>query len=127
MDTYKQPAMGTLIERTTQYVIMVPLKAKDAVSGRKAYAKEIKTVPKEIATTLTYDQEQEMSDHNRLHFRPACRDTLPIREVPGNGRQTKIPMDSSVSMSPRARFPNCFNGRDTTGATSTEAATKKGN
>jgi transposase, IS30 family len=63
MGKSKQSAMGTLVERTTRYVIMVPLKAKDAVSVRKAYAKEIKTVPKEIAKTLTYDQGKEMSDH----------------------------------------------------------------
>lgn len=63
MGKYKQSAMGTLVERTTRYVIMVPLKAKDAVSVRKAYAKEIKTLPKEMTKTLTYDQGKEMSDH----------------------------------------------------------------
>ncbi len=63
---YKQSAIGTLVERTTRYTIIVPLKAKDAVSVRKAYAKEIKTLPKELAKTLTYDQGKEMSDHKKF-------------------------------------------------------------
>lgn len=63
---YKQSAMGTLVERTTRYVIMVPLKAKDAVSVRKAFAKEILTLPQELRKTLTYDQGKEMSEHKRF-------------------------------------------------------------
>lgn len=63
---YKQSAIGTLVERTTRYTIIVPLKAKDAVSVRKAYAKEIRTLPKELAKTLTYDQGKEMSDHKKF-------------------------------------------------------------
>jgi transposase, IS30 family len=39
----------------------------------KAYEKEIKTVPKEIATTLTYDQEQEMSDHKPFTLSPGMQ------------------------------------------------------
>lgn len=63
---YKQSAIGTLVERTTRYTIIVPLKAKDAISVRKAYAKEIRTLPKELTKTLTYDQGKEMSDHKKF-------------------------------------------------------------
>jgi IS30 family transposase len=63
---YKKSAIGTLVERTTRYTIIVPLKAKDAISVRKAYAKEIRTLPKELAKTLTYDQGKEMSDHKKF-------------------------------------------------------------
>jgi len=68
MGKYKQSAMGTLVERTTRYTIMVPLKAKDAVSVRKAYAQAIRTLPKELAKSLTYDQGKEMSDHKAFTF-----------------------------------------------------------
>lgn len=68
MGKYKQSAMGTLVERTTRYTLMVPLKAKDAVSVRKAYARAIRTLPKEIAKSLTYDQGKEMSDHKAFTF-----------------------------------------------------------
>ena len=67
MGKYKRSAMGTLVERTTKYTIMVSLgRKKDAVSVRKAYAKAMRTIPKELAKTLTYDQGKEMSEHKRF-------------------------------------------------------------
>jgi IS30 family transposase len=47
---YKRSAIGTLVERTTRYTIIVPLK----------------TVPEELRKTLTYDQGKEMSDHKQF-------------------------------------------------------------
>lgn len=66
MGKYKRSAIGTLVERTTRYVILVPLKAKDAISVRKAYARELQKLPKAIAQTLTYDQGKEMSEHKQF-------------------------------------------------------------
>lgn len=63
MGKYKRSAIGTLVERTTRDVILVPLKAKDAISVRTAYARELQKLPKEIAKPLTYDQGKEMSEH----------------------------------------------------------------
>jgi IS30 family transposase len=70
---YKQSAIGTLVERTTRYTIIVPLREKDAVSVRKAFAKEIRTLPKELAKTLTYDQGKEMSDHKQFTLSTGMR------------------------------------------------------
>lgn len=66
MGKHKRTALGTLVERTTRYTILVPLKAKDATSVREAYAREFQKLPKEIAKTLTYDQGKEMSEHKRF-------------------------------------------------------------
>lgn len=63
---YKRTAMGTPVERTTRYTILVPLKTKDAESVRKAYARELTLLPKEITKTLTYDQGKEMSEHKQF-------------------------------------------------------------
>lgn len=63
---HKKTALGTLVERTTRYTILVPLKAKDAISVQKAYAKELGSLPREIAKTLTYDQGKEMSGHRQF-------------------------------------------------------------
>ena len=63
---YKRTAIGTLVERTSRYTILVPLKAKDAASVRVAYAREFGKLPKEIAKTLTYDQGKEMSEHKQF-------------------------------------------------------------
>jgi len=64
---YKRSALGTLVERTTRYTILVPLgNQKDAISVREAYAKAFKTVPDELRKTLTYDQGKEMSEHQQF-------------------------------------------------------------
>ena len=59
-------ALGTLVERKTRLVLLVPLKQKDAVSVREAFAKAIQRVPSWMAKTLTYDQGSEMYDHRRF-------------------------------------------------------------
>ena len=67
MGRHKRTALGTLVERTTRYTLLVPLGAKkDAVSVRRAYTRALRTVPKELAKTLTYDQGKEMSEHKRF-------------------------------------------------------------
>lgn len=61
---YKRSALGTLVERTTRYMLLVPLgNKKDAVSVREGYGKAFKTIPEELKKTLTYDQGKEMSQH----------------------------------------------------------------
>lgn len=64
---HKRTALGTLVERTTRYTLLVPLGTKkDAVSVRRAYARALRTVPKELTKTLTYDQGKEMSEHKQF-------------------------------------------------------------
>lgn len=64
---HKRSALGTLVERTTRYTLLVPLGAKkDACSVRRAYAQTLRTIPKELTKTLTYDQGKEMSEHKRF-------------------------------------------------------------
>jgi len=64
---YKRTALGTLVERTTRYTVLVPLgKKKDAVSVRQAYTRAFGTLPREIAKSLTYDQGKEMSEHRQF-------------------------------------------------------------
>jgi IS30 family transposase len=56
-------ALGTLVERTTRTVILVPLKAKDAESVAEAFARELETLPEQMKLTLTYDRGSEMARH----------------------------------------------------------------
>ena len=37
-------ALGTLVERTTRFTLLVPLKAKDAAAVRQAFARELRTL-----------------------------------------------------------------------------------
>lgn len=59
----EQSAMGTLVERTTRTVILVPLKNKKAEDVRKAFAREILKLPKQMRLSMTYDQGREMAQH----------------------------------------------------------------
>jgi len=56
-------ALGTLVERTTRTTLLVPLKAKDATSVRQAFAREMRTLPKQMRRSLTYDRGKEMTEH----------------------------------------------------------------
>jgi len=56
-------ALGTLVERTTRTTILVPLKMKDAASVRRAFAREMRTLPQQMRRSLTYDRGKEMAEH----------------------------------------------------------------
>ena len=59
-------AVGTLVERTTRFVMLVrmPTRKADAASG--AFAGALNAVPAALRKTLTYDQGKEMAHHQRL-------------------------------------------------------------
>jgi len=63
MGNAHKSAMGTIVERKTRTVILVPLKAKDATSVRKAFEKELKTLPDQMRLSMTYDNGKEMTQH----------------------------------------------------------------
>ena len=64
---HRKTALGTLVERTTRYTLLVPLgKNKSAVAVRRAYARAFRSVPTELKKTLTYDQGKEMLGHKRF-------------------------------------------------------------
>lgn len=59
----RQSALGSLVERTTRFVILVPLRDKTAEEVRKAFAREMKSLPTQLKRSLTYDQGREMAEH----------------------------------------------------------------
>jgi len=64
---HRKTALGTLVERTTRYTLLVPLgKNKGAAAVRKAYARAFRSIPVELKRTLTYDQGKEMLEHRRF-------------------------------------------------------------
>jgi len=56
-------AIGTLVERSTRWAILVKLTTKDASAVRRAFAREMRRLPEELAKSLTYDQGKEMAQH----------------------------------------------------------------
>ncbi len=64
---YKRSALGTLVERTTRYTLLVPLGSKkDAQTTRKEFAKAFQAIPTALKKSMTYDQGKEMSDHEQF-------------------------------------------------------------
>lgn len=59
----RQSCLGTLVERTTRTVLLVPLKNKQARTVRAAFARAINRLPQHLRLTLTYDQGREMAEH----------------------------------------------------------------
>ena len=59
-------AIGTLVERTTRTTLIIKLKNKDAESVRKAFARRIKRLPKQMKLSMTYDRGGEMAQHKLL-------------------------------------------------------------
>ncbi len=57
-------ALGVLVERTTRMIFLVRLKDKDATTVRMAFGRKFKHLPDGLKRSLTYDNGQEMAEHN---------------------------------------------------------------
>jgi transposase, IS30 family len=58
-----QSAVATLVDRSTRFLILIPLKKKDATAVRKAYEKEIMALPALVRKSLTVDRGKENAEH----------------------------------------------------------------
>lgn len=56
-------AVGTLVERTTRYTMLLHLKNRSAVAVEEAMRIAVRTLPAELRRTITWDQGAEMSTH----------------------------------------------------------------
>lgn len=59
-------ALGTLVERTTRLVILVPIKGKDAKSVRESFVDVFQEVDEGMRKSMTYDRGLEMAEHKIL-------------------------------------------------------------
>jgi len=61
-------AIGTLVERTTRFTMMLPHLPDDhgAIAVRDAITTTIATLPEQLRRSLTWDQRIELSEHVRL-------------------------------------------------------------
>ncbi len=75
-------ALGTLVERTTRFTLLVPLKAKDAATVRQAFARELRTLPAQLRRSLTYDQGPEMREHRLFTKQTTMRVYFAHRHCP---------------------------------------------
>ena len=60
-------AIGTLVERASRYVVLVPLPdGRTAPHVRVALTRQLRRLPAELRRTLTWDQGKEMAEHVRF-------------------------------------------------------------
>jgi len=59
-------AVGTLVERTSRYVMLVKLDGSGANAVLDGFTRRLRSVPTSLRKTLTYDQGTEMALHNTL-------------------------------------------------------------
>lgn len=59
-------ALGTLVERKTRLVILIPIKGKDAKSVRESFAEVFKELDPALRISMTYDRGLEMAEHRAL-------------------------------------------------------------
>lgn len=59
-------ALGTLVERTSRFVILVPMKGKDAKSVRESFTEVFREIEPEMMLSMTYDRGLEMAEHTIL-------------------------------------------------------------
>lgn len=62
-------AVGTLVERTSRFVMLVKLEGAGALSVLDGFTRRLRTVPESLRKTMTYDQGTEMALHQTLASR----------------------------------------------------------
>jgi len=62
-------AVGTLVERTSRYVVLARMDGADADAALEAFTRKFRHIPACVRKTLTYDQGKEMARHEELSRR----------------------------------------------------------
>jgi IS30 family transposase len=99
-------AIGTLVERSTRFVMLLHL--PDGHSAEKvnaAMSAKIRQLPGFLARSITWDQGTEMKKHAQFTVDTGVQVYFCDPRSRGSGARTKTPTDCSVSTSPRA--PTC--------------------
>jgi len=58
--------IGTLVERTSRLVLLVPLRSASSMEVYRAFARRLRQLPAGMRLSLTYDRGSEMALHERL-------------------------------------------------------------
>jgi IS30 family transposase len=59
-------AIGTLVERSTRFVMLLHLKDQTAETVREAMTAKIQTLPEHLRRSITWDQGKEMTQHSQF-------------------------------------------------------------
>jgi transposase, IS30 family len=62
----RKTCIGTLVERSTRYVMLLKLEKNTAEAVRTAMSRKILRLPAELRRSVTWDQGKEMAEHRRF-------------------------------------------------------------
>jgi IS30 family transposase len=63
---FNRSSVGTFVERSSRYVVLVQLDNAKAETVREGFVRELQNVPLELLKSITYDQGREMTQHEQL-------------------------------------------------------------
>lgn len=66
MGSRNSSALGTLVERTTRYTVLVPLDFKDSDYVTVSFANKLNTFPEHLRKSMAYDQGSEISSRSNI-------------------------------------------------------------
>ena len=66
---YNRSAVGTLVERTSRYVLLAKMDGTDAHVALEGFTRILRHLPRCMRQTLTYNQGREMAKHQELSKR----------------------------------------------------------
>jgi transposase, IS30 family len=111
-------AIGTLVERSSRFTMLLHLRPMDGRDGprvkngpaltghgaeavRDAIADAITTLPEQLRRSLTWDQGPRWPNTPSFGSTPACRCTSAIRKARGSAAPTRTPTGCCASTSPK--------------------------
>jgi IS30 family transposase len=95
-------AVGTLVERTTRYVMLLHLpNGRDARGVEHAMRQAINTLPAQLRRTITWDQGKEMAHHAQFTIATGIQVTSATRTSRGNEARTRTRTACCASTCPK--------------------------
>lgn len=71
--TSNRSSVGTLMERTSGFVVLAKMSSVSAADTLESFEKALKRIPEAVRKTLTYDQGKEMTYHDALTLRTGVK------------------------------------------------------
>jgi IS30 family transposase len=103
MGANNNSAIGTLVERSTRFVMLLHLpQGRTAEAVRDAMAAKILTLPAALRRSITWDRGAEMAQHTQFSVQTGVPSTSATPTRLGSGAATRTPTACCVSTSPRA-------------------------
>lgn len=83
-------SVGTLVERTSGYLMLVKMNDATATSAMEGFSAALNRMPLAMRKSMTYDQGREMRGTSKLPKRPMWRSMSVTRTAPGSTAVIRI-------------------------------------